>query len=98
MTIAAPPVNPASGPAHLRIAASIVELIAEGGLAAGDRLPPERELATAFGVSRMTVRQALDSLERSGTIERRVGRTGGTFVAEASLELTGLVALSDQLR
>jgi GntR family transcriptional regulator len=46
----------------------------------------------------MTLRQALDSLERRGLVARRVGRDGGTFVAEPKLELTGLSALSDQLR
>jgi GntR family transcriptional regulator len=46
----------------------------------------------------MTLRQALDSLERRGLLERRVGRDGGTFVAEPKLELAGLSALSDQLR
>ena len=46
----------------------------------------------------MTVRHALESLERRGLVRRRVGRGGGTFVAEPKLELTGLAALSDQLR
>lgn len=64
----------------------------------GDRLPPERELAGRLRVSRMTLRQALDSLERRSIVARRVGREGGTFVAEPKLELAGLTALSDQLR
>jgi GntR family transcriptional regulator len=46
----------------------------------------------------MTLRQALDSLERRGLVARQVGREGGTFVAEPRLELAGLSALSDQLR
>jgi len=46
----------------------------------------------------MTLRQALDSLERRGLVARQVGREGGTFVAEPKLELAGLSALSDQLR
>jgi GntR family transcriptional regulator len=45
----------------------------------------------------MTVRHALGSLERRGLVARRVGRGGGTFVAESKLELAGLAALSDQL-
>jgi GntR family transcriptional regulator len=44
----------------------------------GTRLAPERVLAERFGVSRMTVRQALDILEGEGWIERAVGN--GTFV------------------
>src|SRR4051794_16180699 len=46
----------------------------------------------------MTLRQALDSLERRSLVTRQVGRDGGTFVAEPKLELSGLSALSDQLR
>jgi GntR family transcriptional regulator len=61
-------------------------------------LLPERELASRAGVSRMTLRHALDSLERRGVVARQVGRGGGTLVAEPKLELAGLAALSDQLR
>ena len=46
----------------------------------------------------MTLRHALASLEQRGLLARRVGRDGGTFVAEPKLELTGLAGLSDQLR
>lgn len=55
-------------------------LIAERGLAPGDRLPPERELIGLLGLRRSTLRHALDRLEREGRITRHVGR--GTFLAE----------------
>jgi GntR family transcriptional regulator len=90
------PVKPGRGPAHAQIERSLVAAI--GGLDPGTRLPPERELARRLQVARMTVRHALDSLERRGLVARQVGRGGGTFVAEPKLELTGLAALSDQLR
>lgn len=54
------------------------EQIADGELKPGDRLPAEAELRVHYGVSRATVRQALDALERDGLVERQVGR--GTFV------------------
>jgi GntR family transcriptional regulator len=98
MGVAVRRVKPGRGPAHAQIERSLAEAIAAERLSPGDRLPPERELAARAGVSRMTLRQALDSLERRGLLERRVGRDGGTFVAEPKLELTGLSALSDQLR
>lgn len=44
------------------------------------RLPAERQLAEAYGVSRITVRQALDALAREGLVRRERGRHGGTFV------------------
>jgi DNA-binding FadR family transcriptional regulator len=52
-----------------------------GDLGPGHRLPNERSLAAASGLSRTTVRAVLDSLEREGRIVRRVGR--GTYVADA---------------
>ena len=89
-------VKPGRGPAHAQIEASLTSAI--GRLPSGTRLPAERELAARLEVSRMTVRHALASLEQRGLVTRRVGRGGGTFVAEPKLELAGLAALSDQLR
>ena len=66
--------------------AQIEQGIADGTLAPGDRLPPERELAAAHGVSRMTVRQALQTLESRGLLRRSIGRSGGSFVAQPKLE------------
>jgi GntR family transcriptional regulator len=91
-------VKPGRGPAHTQIERALAEAIDAGRFRAGDRLPAERELAVQTGVSRMTLRHALASLERRGLVERRVGRDGGTFVTEPKLELAGLSALSDQLR
>jgi GntR family transcriptional regulator, transcriptional repressor for pyruvate dehydrogenase complex len=54
-----------------------------GLLEPGDRLPPERELAEQFGISRSTLRQALTTLVQSGHLISLRGRSGGTFVAEA---------------
>src|SRR5215469_6838034 len=46
----------------------------------GSRLPPERELAERLEVSRDTLREAIRALQRSGYVESRRGRYGGTFV------------------
>jgi DNA-binding FadR family transcriptional regulator len=62
------------------IAEQIRGAIVSGRLTEGERLSPERELAEQFGVSRVTVRDALRSLEAMGLIEVRVGARGGAFV------------------
>jgi GntR family transcriptional regulator len=54
--------------------------LATGGHRPGDRLPPELELAAMLGVSRGTLRTALDRLEDSGEITRRQG--SGTYVGK----------------
>jgi GntR family transcriptional regulator, transcriptional repressor for pyruvate dehydrogenase complex len=59
-------------------------LIREGRWAPGDQIPPERELAERFRVSRTSVREALRALEMQGVIDSRQG--GGTFVRTADTE------------
>lgn len=54
--------------------------IMDSELSGGSRLPPERKLTDELGMSRATIRKALDTLEREGLIWRHVGK--GTFVAE----------------
>lgn len=61
------------------IAAHLRKAILDGVYVHGERLPPEREMASAFGSSRSTVREALGMLGHDGLITRRVG--SGTFVA-----------------
>lgn len=77
----------------------IREVLRQGKLKTGDRLPNERELCETFGVSRVTVREALRVLEASGLVEIRVGGRGGAFVSEpsaerVSAELADLIQLS----
>jgi GntR family transcriptional repressor for pyruvate dehydrogenase complex len=66
------------------VASQLRRSISEGRLRPGDKLPPERSLATMFGVSRNTVRDALRGLELSGLIELKLGATGGAFVLPGS--------------
>ena len=87
------------GRASQQIVAQIVGLLRSGKLDAGDRLPPERQLAEDFGVSRVTVRDALRVLEAQGLMTVKVGASGGAFVTAPSVALVGdrlhdLLALS----
>src|SRR5437870_11325961 len=66
------------------IVRQVKQMIAEGRLKSGDRLPPERDLAEKFVVSRSSVREALRALESLGLVEIRAGE--GTFVREVSVE------------
>ncbi|HEX2501075.1 MAG TPA: FadR/GntR family transcriptional regulator [Methylomirabilota bacterium] len=59
-------------------------LITDGHLKSGDRLPPERDLAERFRVSRTSVREAMRALESRGLIGIRPGE--GAFVREVSVE------------
>ncbi len=53
--------------------------VLEGGFGEGGKLPPERQLSEELGLSRATIRKALDVLERDGLIWRHVGK--GTFIS-----------------
>jgi GntR family transcriptional repressor for pyruvate dehydrogenase complex len=59
---------------------SIKALIINGQLKVGDKLPTEKELSTKFGVSLITIREALRGLEALGVIEKKRGKEGGIFV------------------
>jgi len=69
------------------IADQIKDLIYSKTLKPGDKLPPERELASQFGTGRMAVREALRLLEQSGLIIVKQGSEGGAFVKEADTSL-----------
>lgn len=71
------------------IADQIRQAILGGKLTEGERLPPERALAEQFGVSRVSVRDALRGLEAMGLIEVRVGARGGAFVTAPTGSLVG---------
>lgn len=67
--------------AYEEIAANIREMVVDGRLKPGEKLPPEREFAEHLGVGRNVLREALRSLETIGLLEMRRGKWGGAFVA-----------------
>jgi GntR family transcriptional regulator len=87
----------ALGPAASALRDRLVAEIVAGTPPPGERLGAERELAARYGVSRSTLRAALDSLEEVGVVHRVRGRSGGIFVSQRRVErdlstLTGLPA------
>src|ERR1700685_1630347 len=79
------PARPAAAPGrgsgllYERVVAYVEDLVTERGLVPGDLLPTYAELAASVGVSLITVRRALDELERAGKVRRHQGL--GTFLA-----------------
>lgn len=82
----------------LSLAAELEREILSGHWVTGVKLPTERDLAEQYGVSRQTVREALDELERACLVTRRQG--SGTYVAERRLEqsVLGHFSIVDALR
>ena len=67
---------------YQQIVEQIEQSILQGQLKPGDQLPPERELAQAFGVSRTAVREAVKALREKGLVEAYSGK--GTFVTNGT--------------
>jgi DNA-binding FadR family transcriptional regulator len=80
--------DPIASPPGAGLPAAIIEQIQSAifrdELRVGDRLPPERDLAALFGVSRPTVREALRALQLVGLLEFRQGSNGGGIVASSA--------------
>lgn len=74
-----------------KVIVQITAAVVRGELVAGGRLPPERELAEQFGVSRTVVRDAVKTLAGRGFLQVRHG--SGIFVATAEESMTGRLDL-----
>jgi len=76
-----------------RVVRQMETMISQGGLGDGSRLPPERDLAAQFGVSRTVIREAVAALAARGLLEVQAG--SGTVVRAPRVEaIARLVSLS----
>jgi GntR family transcriptional regulator len=71
-------------PKHLQLREILIDLI-ESSLQVEEPIPSERELSTRYGIARMTVRQAVESLVAEGRLFKVTGK--GTFVAKPKVDL-----------
>ncbi len=72
-------------PKYIQLRGLLLDLIDEAGLGADAPMPSERELCQSHGLSRMTVRQAVDQLVSEGRLYRVPGK--GTFVARPKIDM-----------
>lgn len=82
-------------PVYIQIHNNIKKDIESGRWKIGEKIPSERELSKIFGVSRMTLRQAIQTLVDEGILERKVG--AGTFVARKKVQekMTGITSFTE---
>ena len=87
--------NSKNAPIYIKIHNDIKKKIEAGKWKVGQRIPAERELANVFGVSRMTLRQAVSTLVDEGILERKAG--SGTYVASQKVQekVSGVTSFTD---
>lgn len=81
----APAIESGSGPRYVQLRERLSEAISAGILAPGSALPSEREIGNLTGLSRVTVRKAIQALVASGDVVQRQG--SGSFVTERAERL-----------
>jgi len=83
-------------PLYRQVQEAIREAIADRSLRPDDALPPERELSTAFGVSRITIRKAIEELVNEGVLDTHHG--SGTFVrSKVEKNFAQLTSFSEEM-
>ncbi|WP_251554243.1 GntR family transcriptional regulator [Neobacillus muris] len=80
-----------STPLYQQLANLLRDQIHKGDLKIGDRIPSEAELGKMYGISRITIRQALAELEKEGLLEKIPGK--GTFIKN-NRKIQGLTRLT----
>lgn len=83
-------------PVYYQLKEIIHKKIQNGEYVEGGIIPSEREFAKDFGISRMTVRQALNQMVSEGTLVREKGR--GTFVAKHKIQQKNISSFSETVR
>lgn len=87
-----------SSPVYIQIHNQLQANIEQGKWQVGEKIPAERVLTGEFGVSRMTLREAIQTLVDEGVLERRVG--SGTFVANQKVQekMSGVTSFTELMK
>lgn len=85
-------------PLYYQLAQALRDRVVRGEFRPGDAFPSERELCLTYGLSRMTVRQAVSELAQEGLVRRDRGR--GTYVSRAKFvkRLSRLLGFTEEMR
>ena len=83
---------------YQKVQNTLKKQILEGRFQDGDLLPSENELAQTFGITRMTVRKALDTLVREGYIEKQQGKGSRVSTRRKTLRLLSFRGFTDAVR
>jgi GntR family transcriptional regulator len=83
-------------PAYYQLRGIILDKVHSGEYPAGSLIPSERDLSQNLGISRMTVRQALNQLVLEGVLTREKGK--GTYVSRIKLEQKNIMSFSEAVR
>ena len=83
-------------PVYYQLKNIILKKIKDGEFTEGNLIPSERDLGEELGISRMTVRQALNQLVNEGVLYREKGR--GTFVSKSKIVQRNIMSFSDTVR
>ena len=76
-------------PLYEQAANALREDMRKGVFLSGNRLPTESELAQKYGISRITIRHAIDQLVKEGLVERKQGTNGQASVLPSSARRMG---------
>ncbi len=83
-------------PAYFQLKKMILEQIRGGEYPEGSLIPSERDLGESLGISRMTVRQALNQLVSEGVLYREKGK--GTYVSKSKIKQKNIMSFSETVR
>lgn len=88
---------PADKPLYHRLASALLDAMTVGTITGGQTLPSERRLSGELGISRVTVRRALDLLARDGRLQRQQGAQT-QIIPRVQKTLSNITGFSDELK